>query len=171
MKKLKLLLLVAVAFVCLTATAFAKPVITSDSNYFDFNKGQYVLEGHVFVQTGGRTITADKAQVSITTLEVWGQGNVKVVQDDITFTGGDVYVSGAKKTAEIGGGVDLEREHLSIKADKVVYNWKTKLAEFTGNVKVVDGKKKFTAETLQYDMKENKILESKVPESKSLESK
>ena len=100
MKLLRSSLLCAIALCIMSTTALAaRPSITSDSNYLDMNTGRYILEGHVRIATDARVITADKAQVSIASLEVWGQGHITVTQDDITFTGDNVYANGNKNYA------------------------------------------------------------------------
>ena len=54
------------------STSFAAmPEISSNSRYFDFTTGCFVLDGDVVVKTDDRTIKADKARVSLTTKEVW----------------------------------------------------------------------------------------------------
>lgn len=158
MKKSKILLFMLAALLIMTTTALAKPIIKSDSNYFDINTGRYILEGNVYIETGSRIITAGKAQVSITSLEVWGQGGVTVKQDDILFHGDSVYVYGGNKTASIDGGVSLERGGLSISANSVQYNWGTKIAGFSGNVAVNDHGNAYSADYVEYDMNANKIL-------------
>lgn len=142
----------------MTTSAFAKPIITSDTNYFDINTGQYVLKGNVYIETGSRVITAGQAKVDLTSMEVWAQDGVTVRQDDLTFHGQNVYVAGADKTATITGGVDLSRDNLSITADSVQYNWSTKIAEFNGNVNVNNNGNSYTSSCVSYDMLNNKIL-------------
>lgn len=117
-----------------------------------------MLEGNVYIETGSRIITAGSAQVSITSLEVWGQGGVTVKQDDLTFHGEKVYVLGSKKTAYIDGGVKLIMDDLTITADAVEYNWGTKLADFSGNINVTNQGNSYTADSLQYDMRAKRIL-------------
>lgn len=159
MKKLKYVVALTAAFLSLfmvSAVGMAKPVITSDSSYFDVNTGCYVLNGHVYIETGSRIITADSAQVNITSMEVWGQGNITVKQDEIYFTGSEVYVCGANKTASIGGGVELSRNALDIAADSVFYNWETKRAVFK-NAAVTQNGTTYHADTVNYNMITNEI--------------
>ena len=142
----------------MTTSVLAKPIITSDTNYFDINTGQYVLKGNVYIETGSRIITAGQAKVDMTSLEVWAQDGVTVRQDNLTFHGQNVYVAGADKTATITGGVDLSRDGLLITADSVKYNWDNKIAEFTGNVNVNNNGNSYTSSYVSYDMLNNKIL-------------
>ena len=158
MKKLKTLLFLLGLLLLMTTSALAKPIITSDTNYFDINTGQYVLKGNVYIETGSRVITAGQAKVDITSMEVWAQDGVTVRQDNLTFHGQNVYVAGANKTASITGGVDLSRDTLSITADSVKYNWDTKIAEFNGNVNVSNDGTSYTTDYVSYDMANNKIL-------------
>lgn len=158
LRKFHFLLPILALLLLLPASVFAKPIISSDSNYFDINTGRYILDGNVYVKTGDREIRAEHAQVSIVSLEVWGQGGVTVTQGDILFTGDTVYVSGRNKSATISGGIDFERTALSIKAESVVFNWGTKIAEFSGNISVNDHGNAYTADTLRYDIRANQIL-------------
>jgi len=157
-KNLKTLLFLLGLLLLMTTSALAKPIITSDTNYFDINTGQYVLKGNVYIETGSRVITAGQAKVDITSMEVWAQDGVTVRQDNLTFHGQNVYVAGANKTASITGGVDLSRDTLSITADSVKYNWDTKIAEFNGNVNVSNDGTSYTTDYVSYDMANNKIL-------------
>ena len=79
---------------------------------------RYVLDGHVKVKWNDRIITADHAQVSIPSLEVWAQGNIELHQDDIYFRGDDLHVLGSSDTANITGNARFERDELKISADK-----------------------------------------------------
>lgn len=158
MKKFKTLLFLLGLLFLMTTSVLAKPIITSDTNYFDINTGQYVLKGNVYIETGSRIITAGQARVDMTSLEVWAQDGVTVRQDNLTFHGQNVYVAGADKTATITGGVDLSRDGLLITADSVKYNWNNKIAEFTGNVNVNNNGNSYTSSYVSYDMLNNKIL-------------
>lgn len=158
MKIGKLWILIALLLLVSTATALAKPVITSDKNYFDIKTGRYVLEGNVRIETGSRTISAGKAVVKLTSQEVWGSEGVTVQQDDLLFKGDSVYVSGSTSTATIQGGVDLEANDHFIRSNQVSYNWKTKLATFSGHVTFSEAGKTTDYNTLTYDMKTNSII-------------
>ncbi|MBR1553543.1 MAG: organic solvent tolerance protein OstA [Schwartzia sp.] len=119
----------------LPATAFAEqPDITCDKQSFDFFTGRYLLDGHVRVAGKGRAVTADHAQVSLITQEVWAQGNVTLLQEGYTFRGEDLYVEGKGHVAHLKENILFERGDLTIKADDVLFNWDTKIAECTGNV-------------------------------------
>jgi lipopolysaccharide assembly outer membrane protein LptD (OstA) len=157
-KKFKTLLFLLALLLLITTPVLAKPIITSDTNYFDINTGQYVLKGNVYIETGSRIITAGQARVDMTSLEVWAQDGVTVRQDTLTFHGQSVYVAGADKTANITGGVDLSRDGLAITANSVKYNWDTKIATFSGNVNVNNNGNSYTADSVSYDMANNKIL-------------
>ena len=67
--------------------ASAAPEITYDHQEFDPDTLTYRLSGHVAVKTGNRTITADRAEVSLLTNEVRAWGNISLVDGDITFRG------------------------------------------------------------------------------------
>jgi lipopolysaccharide assembly outer membrane protein LptD (OstA) len=58
-------------------------------------------------------------------------------QEDVTFRGERVYVVLDNNAAMIEGGTDFQRPNLQITSDRVDYNWKTRIAEFKGNVKVI----------------------------------
>lgn len=141
----------------LTASAFAKPVITADKTYFDITTGLYHLEGNVYIEAGSRIITAGQAKVSLATLEVWGSGKITLKQDDLRFAGDTVYVSGAKKEAAIEG-VHLERTGLLIKSDKALFNWETKIATFTGHVEVTQNDETRSYDSIRYNVITNEIL-------------
>ena len=159
MKTAKIIGVLLVAFLLVTSTAWAaKPVITADNTYFDVNTGLYVLKGNVYIEVKNRIITASQAKVNLATLEVWGGGGITVTQDDIYFTGGSVYVYGAKNLAKIDGGVNFSRNGLSINADSVEFNWSNRIAAFDGNVHVTQDTNSWTADTVRYNVDSNSFL-------------
>lgn len=137
-------LLLALLLLIPTATAFAgRPDISCDKQSFDIFTGRYLLDGNVRVSEKDRAVTADHAQVSLITQEVWAQGNVTLEQEGYTFRGEDLYVEGRGHVAHLKEKILFERGNLTIKADDVVFNWDTKLAECTGNVtRILAGEQK-----------------------------
>lgn len=125
--------------------------------------GCFVLEGNVLVKTDTRTIGADKARVNLVTKEVWANGNVYVEepQEEIKFKGGSVYASDELKTAIIKGDAILERPDITIQAEKCSFNWRTKIAEFSGLVEVRQDGKTNVYDVIQYDVINNKIIDAK----------
>ena len=143
----------------LTGTTFAaKPVVTADRTYFDINTGLYVLKGNVYIEVSNRVITAGEAKVNLASLEVWGTGGITVKQDDIYFTGGNVYVYGTKNRAKIDGGVQFSRTDLAIKADNVDFSWDNRIALFSGNVHVTQGFNEWTADSANYNVDSNNFI-------------
>ncbi len=143
-KKLFRGVLFALLLLLPAATAFAeRPEITCDKQTFDIFTGRYLLDGHVRVSGKDRAVTADHAQVSLITQEVWAQGNVTLLQEGLTFRGDDLYVEGQAHVAHLKDNILFERDDLTIKADDVVFNWDTKIAECTGRItRILNGKKK-----------------------------
>jgi lipopolysaccharide export system protein LptA len=156
--KLKTLLLFLLCLLFMTTTAFAKPVIRADQQYFDINTGLYVLKGNVYIEVGNRVITAGQARVNMTSMEVWGTGGVSVTQDDIHFTGDNVYVYGTQSRATISGDVNFSRTNLKITAAQAEYNWNDKIAVFSGNVSVTQNGNSYTANTVKYNLATNSII-------------
>lgn len=167
MIKLKLLMksmfLVCVLMLSMVGVSSASVSVTSDSKYFDISSGCFVLEGNVLVKTDTRTIGADKARVNLVTKEVWANGNVYVEepQEEIKFKGGSVYASDELKTAIIKGDAILERPDITIQAEKCAFNWRTKIAEFSGLVEVRQDGKTNVYDVIQYDVINNKIIDAK----------
>lgn len=143
-----------------TATAFAeKPEITCDRQTFDFMTARYLLDGNVRVAQKGRAVTADHAQVSLITQEVWAQGNVTLLQEGITFRGDNLYVEGRGHIAHLKENILFERGDLTIKADDVVFNWDTKIAECTGNITRTRAGDKKHLSRLVYNVSTDEITE------------
>lgn len=167
MIKLKLLMksmfLVCVLMLSIVGVSSASVSVTSDSKYFDISSSCFVLEGNVLVKTDTRTIGADKARVNLVTKEVWANGNVYVEepQEEIKFKGGSVYASDELKTAIIKGDAILERPDITIQAEKCSFNWRTKIAEFSGLVEVRQDGKTNVYDVIQYDVINNKIIDAK----------
>ena len=144
-KSVRIVFLLFMLLAALSPAAFAeRPSISSDQQNFDIFTMRYRLDGHVTVRYADRVITADHAQVSVATMEVWAQGNIALEDaSGIQFTGDDLYVEGPASRATVNGHADFRREGLRVTSDTATFNWSTKIAEFTGNVKrILDGKEK-----------------------------
>ncbi len=159
----RVFLLVFVMIISLASVASAGVSVSSDSKYFDIASSSFVLEGHVLVQTDTRTIGADKARVNLLTKEVWADGNIYLNQEDdnIKFTGGNLYASDESKTAVIKGNVTFERPDITIKAVSCSFNWSTKIAEFSGLVEVQEKGKIKSYDIVLYNIEDNKIIDAK----------
>ncbi|MCX7780336.1 MAG: LptA/OstA family protein [Negativicutes bacterium] len=143
----------------ITATASAaRPVIKSDRSYFDINSGLYILNGNVNIQVGNRTITAGQAKVNMATLEVWGTGGVTVTQDELFFSGNNVYVYGSEQRAKIDGGILFRRPDLTITADRVDYSWDSKTAVFEGNVQITQSGVTRCVDKATYNVRTNVFM-------------
>ena len=131
---------VVLLLLLLTSTSFAavnNKYFRADKQYYDVETGTYVINGNIVINLNNGSISGDKAQVKLSTLEFWGTGGWMLKQYDVTFRGVSAYVVFGKNVAMIEGGVDFKRSELQITSDKVDYNWKTKVANFKGNVKVI----------------------------------
>jgi len=150
------LLIAAALCVALAAPAeAARPIIKSDTSYFDFVRGLYVLKGNVAVETNNRLITAGEARVNLVSLEVWGTGGITLTQDDIRFSGDSVYVDGTRQKAAISGGVTFRRGTLAITADEADYDWRSKQGIFRNNVRIDDNGEITTAGRGAYSIATN----------------
>ncbi len=152
-----MLLLTVLLCVLISSTALAKPIITADKTYFDVATGLYNLVGNVYIEVGSRIITAGEAKVNMTSLEVSGSGGITVTQDDIKFSGDNVFVYGASNKADVSGNIIFMRSGISITADQATFNWKTKQAVFTGNVQVTTDKDSQTFDSATYNITTNVI--------------
>ena len=137
----KLILAIAMLLMLLPALCFAQdPVITSDSRTFNPMTGVYDLRGNVFVQFPAHdstlTITGDSTQVHMYSMEVHGQGNIKLSLGDLHFNCDKVDVYHSNSTAYVTGNINFQEDGTTITADSGSYSWKTKVAAFHGNVKV-----------------------------------
>lgn len=135
-----------------------KPTVSADTTTFDENTGRYHLTGHVTVIFDNRITQMDDAQVSATELEIWGQGNVQMhVGDDIYFTADAVCLEGFTPAAVLFGRVALQHPGLIIRAESASCNWNEHTVTFYGHVVCIEKGKETVAETLTYDMEENRI--------------
>ncbi|HMM20220.1 MAG TPA: LptA/OstA family protein [Selenomonadales bacterium] len=155
---LSLLVMLIAVLLAGPAEAGSMPVVTADKTYFDVKSGLHILEGNVRIEIRNRVITAGQAKVSMGSFEVWGSGGVTVTQGDIFFSGDSVYVYGHQDRADIDGGVYFKRTGLEISADRVQFNWRSKLATFNGNVHVNQNGNTWTADSLTYNVNANTIL-------------
>lgn len=133
----------------------AQPVVKADRQYYDFEKGQYVLKGNVVIEYNGYHVTAVEAKTDL--VEVWANGGITFQKDDIQMNGSSIYFNFPKNILKVQGAVDFNRNRLKITADMVEFNWETKLAKFTGNVKVQNGDVISTYDTKIYNVGTNEI--------------
>ncbi|HWR28809.1 MAG TPA: LptA/OstA family protein, partial [Negativicutes bacterium] len=138
------ILFVVLLLFYITSTTFAAvnhKFFHADKQTFDPETGLYTITGNIVINVGSGTIQGDRAQVKLSTLEFFGTGGWFLEQEGVSFRGEKVYVVFNKSVAMIEGGADFQRANLQITSDKVDYNWKSKIAEFKNNVKIVqDGK-------------------------------
>ena len=140
MKKLRIILVTMFLIFCISSTSFAavnNKFFRADKQTFDPETGLYTITGNIIINVGNGTIMGDKAQVKLSTLEFFGTGGWLLKQEGVTFRGERVYVVFNNSVAMIEGGGDFQCDNLRIIADKVDYNWKTKVAVFKGNVKLI----------------------------------
>lgn len=140
MEKMRIILMTAFLIFCISSTSFAavnNKYFRADKQTFDPETGLYTISGNIVINVGSGTIMGDNAQVKLSTLEFFGTGGWVLKQEGVSFRGERVYVVFNNSVAMIEGGGDFERGNLRIIADKVDYNWKTKVANFKGNVKVI----------------------------------
>lgn len=157
--KAKIFILTLSVLLVFTITALAAaPIIRADQQYFDVNTGLYVLTGNVYIEVKNRIITAGQAKVSMGSLEVWGAGGITVNQDDISFTGDNVYIYGAQDQASVEGNVTFSRTNLKVTANRVNFNWRDKNATFNGKVQVTQNDTSFTADSVRYNVESNTFL-------------
>ena len=128
----------------------AMPKIQADQQYFDVERGLYVLRDNVVIEHKNRRVTAGEARTNL--VEVWARGGITFFQDDIRMSGNSVYANFPKHSVQVSGGVDFSRDDLRIHADAVEFNWKTKLAVFNGNVIVHQGGTASSYDTITYNI-------------------
>ncbi len=139
MKKIFLAILFAIMLIPSMVMA-AEPEISSDSRTFNPMTGVYDLRGNVRVVLNindtDMKITGDATQVYIYAMEVHGQGNITMVFNDMNFNCDKVDVFHSSRSAYVYGNCTFIDGATTITADQGSYNWKTKQAAFSGNVKV-----------------------------------
>jgi len=162
MKKTGIIIVAALLMLCITSTSFAavnNKYFRADKQFFDVESGQYFINGNIVIALENGYIAGDKAQVKLSTLEFWGTGGWLLKQYDVIFKGDSAYVVYGKDVAMIEGGANLQRPNLQITAAKVDYNWKTKIAEFKENVKVVKaGTAPVTFDNVKYNVETNEFV-------------
>lgn len=174
MKALKIFVLTALMIFVMQGKTFAEmPEISAGETYFDIFKGVYVLKGNVYVSANNHgfkaVVTADEALVSVAKQKCWATGNVKLTQEDITFSCERAYMQWQTKTAEVTGKVKFEnKKSVAINSDTAIFNWQEKVVDFYGkitlktdkNVKFADGVKLDGKEYqhVKYNVVENTIL-------------
>jgi len=154
--------------------AFAEmPEISAGEMYFDVFRGCYVLKGNVYVAANNHgfraIVTADEAQVSVVKQKCWATGNVKLTQENITFSCSRAYLQWQTKTAEVVGAVTFSgKDSLDITSDSAVFNWQDKIVDFYGDIKLTVQNVQFAEgialdgtdyQHVKYNVVDNTILE------------
>ena len=173
MRVLKILGLVVLMILIAQGRTFAeRPEISADETYFDIFKGAYVLKGNVHVAANNHgfvaTITADEALVNVAMQRCWANGNVKLKQEDITFSCARAYLQWQTSTVNVVGAVHfVNRKGVDIKSDTAVFDWQKKIVDFYGAVTLAADKSQFANgvevdgtqyQHVKYNVVENKIL-------------
>ena len=161
MKAFKIFALALFVILIAQGRTFAEaPDISAGETYFDIFRGVYVLKDNVQVTVNNHgfkaKVTADEAQVSVVNQKCWTQGNVKLAQEDITFSCDRAYLEWATRTAEVTGNVKFKnKKGVAINSDTAVFNWKDKIVDFYG--KVTYNEQEY--QHIKYNVVDNKILE------------
>jgi len=175
MNAVKIFAVALIMIFAMQGRTFAEaPDISAGETYFDIFKGVYVLKDNVQVTLNNHgfkaKITADEAQVSVVNQKCWTQGNVKLVQEDITFSCDRAYLEWATRTAEVIGNVNFEKKKgVAITSDTAVFNWKEKIVDFYGKVTVKADKKLKFADDISLDGEEYQHVKYNVVDNKILE--
>ncbi|MBR3497621.1 MAG: hypothetical protein IKO05_01355 [Selenomonadaceae bacterium] len=160
-------------FVAQGKTFAEMPEISAGETYFDIFKGVYVLKDnvHVVVNNHGfkATVTADEALVSVAKQKCWAEGNVKLTQENISFSCERAYLQWQTKTAEVTGKVKFEnKKSVAITSDTAVFNWQEKIVDFYGKISLKAEKKVKLADGVELDGKEYQHVKYNVVEDKIL---
>lgn len=162
MKRFRIMFVVLLVLSLLASTCFAavnNKYFRADKQYFDIETGQYVISGNIVINVDNGFIAGEKAQVKLSTLEFWGTGGWLLKQYDVTFKGESAYVVLNKDIALIEGGADFQRTDLQITSTKVDYNWKSKIATFKGNVKVIQpGLAIVSSDSIKYNVETKEFV-------------
>ena len=160
MKALKVIgLALLMIFVVQGRTSAEMPEISANETYFDVFKGAYVLKGNVHVSVDNHgfkaIVTADEGIVSVAKQKCWANGNVKLTQEDITFSCERAYMQWQTKTVSVIGKIQFKNKRsVAITSDTAVFNWEDKIVEFYGKVKLNNE----TYQHVKYNVVEDKIL-------------
>ena len=175
MRALKIFGLALLMIIAAQGRTFAEmPEISAGETYFDIFRGIYVLKGNVHVAANNHgfkaIVTADEALVSVVKQKCWAEGNVKLTQENITFSCDRAYMEWATKTAEVTGEVKFENKKIvTITSDTAVFNWQEKIVDFYGKVTLNAEKKVKFADGVTLDGKEYQHVKYNVIENKILE--
>ena len=140
--KWKFLLIMIVALMTIVpgrTFAVEIPDVSSGRRYFDYSSGCEVFSGNVYVHWKKRnlTITASEAKAQLMSQKVWASGNINLTQGNMTFKCDNIFVRGKDRTVDILGSVNfLQNNIISITSNVAQFSWKSKMADFYGNVKV-----------------------------------
>ncbi|EGO62868.1 LptA/OstA family protein [Acetonema longum] len=155
---LGILLAVAVWAIPLPAVQAAMPVIKADKQYYDIAQGVHVLKGNVYIAHKNRVVTMGTAKTNM--VEVWGAGGVRYAEadHDITLTGSTIYANFRKKRVTLTDEIDFQDGLVGISADRVEFNWETKIAEFQGNVHCSARGTDWTLNEARYNVKTKQFM-------------
>ncbi|SFT49215.1 OstA-like protein [Selenomonas sp. GACV-9] len=135
-----------------------KAIVTADHSDYNESTARYTLQGNVKIQFGNRTILTDAAKISTQTLQLWTEGNTKLNEGELCFSGGAVYAELAGNVAWFfGPNCSLERPGLAIHSDNMAYHWDKQTAVFDGHVICIYKGEHRAAAHLEFDLANDEI--------------
>ncbi|MDO4177912.1 MAG: OstA-like protein [Phascolarctobacterium sp.] len=139
MKKIFLMIVLVLSVLANTCFAF-EPVITSDTRTFNPLTGVYELTGNVHVELQSHDqpiiIKGGHAKVNIYAMEVHADKNISLTFGELNFLTDQVDVYHKDRTAYVIGNCKFHDKRINVTSDKGSYCWRTKLAIFSGNVRL-----------------------------------
>lgn len=131
--------------------------VSADQVSYDEQTGRYVCHGNVRIDLGSRMLLANEAQLTSNLRTIWMQGNARLIESEIIFSGEAIYASLDDSRAFLfGQRCSMKRPGLSISSDAVQYRWDDRLVLFDGHVLMVDGDQEKACTHLEYDLEKNK---------------
>jgi lipopolysaccharide export system protein LptA len=109
------------------------------------------FEGHVRFRQGNVTVTCDRAIHYIGSNRADFIGRVRIVQGGMTIEAPFVTYDGTQLLASATKGVTIKDGARTVRARRGVYSTKTHVADFDGDVRVVDDSVRIVADTVRYE--------------------
>lgn len=154
MRKIFILLVLCLmlsANICLAADD-SQPVINAKNKKFDIFSATYVLKGDVYIQHKQRTVKADYAEYSLLSQQVKASGNIIFTDGGFTASCQSLTAHILDENVDLLGNVDFKQGQLRITSARANFNWGTKIADFSEDVKIKEQGRSRKVERATYNV-------------------
>lgn len=134
------------------------PDVTAGKIDFDILQGKYFLEKNVHVKVNNHgfaaTVTADRAEVSLTDKTCLAEGNVTFTHENFSLACKKAFADWNDKKIDAEGAVKfIDKNIVTVNSEKATFSVDEKIIDFTGKVEIKTEKNFKPSQTFTPDKK------------------